>query len=37
MKGKNDSTTYLPLKSKIGGPFWYGKDGKKHLFDYGSS
>ena len=26
MKGKNDTTTFFPLKSKIGGPVRYVKD-----------
>ena len=26
MKGKNDPTTFLPQKSKIGGPVRYAKD-----------
>ena len=26
MKGKNDPTTYLPLKSNLGGPVRYVKD-----------
>ena len=26
MKGKNDPTTFLPLKSNFGGPVWYVKD-----------
>ena len=29
MKGKNDPTTFLPLKSKIGGPVRYAKDREK--------
>ena len=26
MKGKNDPSRSLPLKSKLGGPVWYVKD-----------
>ena len=38
MKGKN-TTTFLPLKSNLGGPVWYGKDGenKKMVLERGYS
>ena len=37
MNGKNDTTAFLPLNTKIGGPVKGAKDKKKYLFNYGTS